>query len=119
MSNISSTLATLIALDGTLAAAVIDGNTGKVLVKTGSADGLEIAANINTGVLRSKLHGVKHLNIQEEVEDILISSATRYHLVAFIERKPGFFIYMVLDRQIGNLCAARYAAKSVQQTINW
>ena len=65
MSNISSTLATLIALDGTLAAAVIDGNTGKVLGKTGSADGLEIAANINTGVLRSKLHGVKHLNIQE------------------------------------------------------
>lgn len=119
MPNINLTLSSLIALDGTLAAAVIDGNTGKVLAKTGSADGLEMAANINTGVLRGKLHGVKHLNIQEDIEDILITSTGYYHLVAFIQHKPGFFIYTVLDRQIGNLGAARYAANHAQQAIDW
>ena len=110
MPNISHTLSTLIALDG---------NTGQVLGKTGSAEGLELAANINTGVLRSKLHGVKHLDIQEDIEDILITSVAHYHLVTFIASKPGFFIYTVLDRHIGNLGAARYAASSAQQSIDW
>lgn len=119
MSNISNTLSSLIALEGTLAAAVIDGNTGKVLGKTGSADGLEMAANINTGLLRGKLHGVKYLDIQEDIEDILITSAQYYHLVVFINNKPGFFIYTVLNRQIGNLGAARYAANNAQQAIHW
>jgi len=119
MPNISHTLSTLIALDGALAAAVVDGNTGQVLGKTGSAEGVELAANINTGVLRSKLHGVKHLDIQEDIEDILITSVAHYHLVTFIAHKPGFFIYTVLDRQIGNLGAARYAASSAQQSIDW
>ena len=119
MPNLSETLSSLIALDGTLAAAVVDGNTGRVLGKTGSAEGLELAANINTSVLRAKLHGVKHLDIQEDIEDILISSKEHYHLVTFIANKPGFFIYTVLNRQIGNLGTARYAATHAQQSVDW
>jgi hypothetical protein len=119
MSDISSTLASLTALDGTLAAAVVDGNSGKVLGKTGNAEGLDLAANINTSVMRSKLHGVRHLGIQEDLEDIIITSTQHYHLVTFIRSKPGFFIYLGMDKQTGNLGAARYAANVGQENISW
>jgi hypothetical protein len=117
MTNIADTLSMLMTLEGTLAAAVIDGNSGKVLGKTGSTDGLDIAANLNTSVMRSKLRGVKQLDIQEDIEDILITTATLYHIVTFINAHPGLFIYTALKREIGNLAAARYAAADAQRSL--
>ena len=104
-------------LEGTLAAAVVDGNTGQVLGKTGSTDGLDLAANINTHFLRAKLRGVKQLEIEEDIEDIVISSTQHYHLVTFIRHQPGFFLYTALTRQAGNLGAARYAAAQAQRNL--
>jgi predicted regulator of Ras-like GTPase activity (Roadblock/LC7/MglB family) len=117
MSNLGDTLSSLMKLEGTLAAAVIDGNSGRVLGKTGSADGLDMAANLNTSVVRSKLRGIKQLEIQEDIEDILITSATLYHIVTFISAHPGLFIYTVLTRQDGNLGAARYASAHAQRSL--
>ena len=117
MSNLSKILSQLIAQTGTLAAGVIDGNTGQVLGKTGNADGLELAASINTGVLRAKLHGVKHLAIREVIEDILITTENHYHIVTFVPAQTGLFIYSVIDRELGNLGAVRYAANQAQREL--
>ena len=76
-----------------------------------------MAAAINTSMLRSKLHGVKRLEIQEQLEDLLITSTVHYHVVTFIADQPGFFLYTVLQRDIANLGAARYAAKIAQQEL--
>ncbi|MFI0545892.1 MAG: hypothetical protein ACH34Y_03115 [Brachymonas sp.] len=117
MSNLGDILSALMQQEGTLAAAVIDGNSGQVLGKTGSADGLDMAARINSGVLRPKLHGIKKLEIEEHIEDMAITTTDHYHLVTFIQTHPGFFIYTALARHAGNLGAARYAASHAQRQI--
>ena len=97
-------------IDGAIAAAVVDFASGMLLAGGGSpAVDLEIAAAGNTEVMRAKMKTMKMLNLQDIIDDILISLGTQYHLIRPLSKHEGLFLYIVLDKSKSNLALARRA----------
>lgn len=109
MGNAASQVKRASEFDGALAAALVDAESGMILVAAGQSQGvdLELAAAGNTEVLRAKQRTIKTLNLVDDVEDILITLTTQYHLIRPLQKTPTVFFYLVLDRARANLALAR------------
>src|SRR5215468_783673 len=114
MANIAGSLNELLAADGAMAAAVVDSNSGMVLGKAGSGIDLDTAGAGNTEVVRSKLKTMKALKLNDTIEDILITLGKHYHIIRPLAKKPGLFIYVVLDKAKSNLAMARIKTQEVE-----
>lgn len=117
MSNINESLQALLAVDGAKAAAVVDSSTGMLLGEAGSGIDLEVAAAGNTEVVRAKLRTVQSLGLDDNIDDILITLTTQYHVIRPLTTTPEVFIYLVLDRAKSNLALARIKVKEVDASI--
>ena len=113
MSNITESLATLLTVDGAMSAAVVDSSTGMLLGGAGSGVDLEVAAAGNTEVVRAKLRTVKSLGLNDDIEDILITLSSQYHVIRPLATNPEVFIYLVLDRAKSNLALSRIYANGL------
>ncbi len=100
-------LGELMQVEGAMCAALVDYNSGMLLESIGSGVDLEVAAAGNTEVVRAKMRVMKSLNLNDTIEDILISLGKQYHIVRPMEKHDGLFIYFVLDRARANLAMAR------------
>lgn len=119
MATIKEGLQKLNEIDGFVGACVVDSNSGMMLGSEGggSAVNLEVAAAGNTEVVRAKRKTMKSLNLNDAIEDILISLSRQYHLIRPMEKKDGFFIYLVVDRNRANLAMARHVLADVEKTM--
>ena len=117
MASINETLNGLLTLDGGMAAALVDSNSGMVLGKVGSGIDLDTAGAGNTEVVKSKLKTMKALKLNDMIEDILITLGKQYHIIRPSARKEGVFIYYVLDKQRANLAMARRKAQDVDKDM--
>ena len=118
MANITETLQTLMQIDGAIAAAVVDANSGMLLGKAGSGLNLEVAAAGNTEVVRAKIKTMRALGLAGGIDDILITLDQQYHIITLVKAKEGLFIYTVLDKTKANLAMARYKATEVQAGLS-
>lgn len=109
------------AIDGAMGAAVVDYTSGMTLgVEGGSAQlDLEIASASNTEVVRSEMRVVELLGLNDHIEDILITLTRQYHLLRPISGPggEGLFLYLVLNRDRGNLALARRALSGIEREI--
>lgn len=115
--SISNTLNELLELDGAMAAAVVDYKSGMLLGAAGSGVDLEIAAAGNTEVVRAKLKTMKMLGLNDNIEDILISLGSQYHLIRPLTEANELFVYFVLDRSKANLALARRKLQQVEGAL--
>ncbi|VUD68981.1 hypothetical protein TDB9533_04344 [Thalassocella blandensis] len=111
MSNINDVLNQMLQTDGAMAAAVVDSDSGLMLGGVGNVFDLELASAGNTEVIRAKFKTMRSLNLDDSIEDILITLDTQYHIITLSSKSPGLFLYFVLDKSKGNLALARRAAK--------
>lgn len=110
----------LLSIDGASGAAIVDISSGMALA-TGGNPGfdLDVAAAGNSNVVRAKLKTMSDLGVQGNIEDILITLDSQYHLINVLngDANKGLFIYLVLNRSNANLALARHKLNVVARNV--
>lgn len=120
MANIKESLAKIMQLDGAVGTCVVDSNSGMMLGSDGGSStvNLEVAAAGNTEVVRAKRKTMKALNLKDSIEDILITLHGQYHLIRPLGSNDALFIYLMLDKQRGNLAMARHQLAAIEKDLS-
>ncbi|MFJ1967307.1 hypothetical protein ACIO93_01400 [Streptomyces sp. NPDC087903] len=122
MTNVEISLKeTMTVVEGALGAAVVDYTSGMALGTLGGGKDLDlvVAAAGNTDVVRAKVRTMEHLGLKGEIEDIVITLGTQYHLIRLVKGRQGsgLFVYLVLDRGRSNLAMARHQLKRIETDL--
>lgn len=101
----------ILAIDGAVAAALVDYSNGMALDMVGSGIDLELAGAGTTEVVRAQRRSMELLGIKGQIEDMLVTLEQQYHLLYIL---PGttLFLYVVLRKEQANLAMARYKLKA-------
>ena len=118
MANVKESLPKLLEIDGCLGCCIVDSNSGMMLGAAGGGPiSLEVAAAGNTEVVRSKRKTMKALNMNDQIEDMLITLGRQYHLLRPLSSNDALFIYLVLDKQKSNLAMARHQLSLIERDL--
>jgi hypothetical protein len=120
--NIETALKEAMSIEGAAGAALVDYESGMTLGTLGGGKylDLELAGAGNTEVIKAKLRTVESLRLNDEIEDILITLGTQYHLIRLLKNGNGvhgLFLYLVLDRQKANLALARHHLRRIEADL--
>lgn len=119
MSNIDHSLDMAANIKGAFAVAIVDYDSGMTLGSRGGSPefDLDVAAPGNSDVVRTKLEVMEKLGLRENIEDILITLDTQYHLIRPIRGggEEKLFFYLVLNRAQANLAMARRDLRMIEQ----
>ncbi len=120
--NIETALKEAMNIEGALGAALVDWESGMPLGTLGGGKylDLELAAAGNTEVVRAKMRTMQSLNLNDVIEDILMTLGKQYHLIRLIANAGGshsLFLYLALDRSKANLALARHQLRRVENDL--
>lgn len=116
--DIQDSLEEIMNIDGAIGAAIVDYENGMTLGTIGGRNlDMELAGAGNTEVVRAKKNIIHDLDIDEEIEDILISLDDQYHLIRMCNNHEDVFIYLAIDRSEGNLGLARRSIDKIDNQL--
>lgn len=115
--NLKQSMEAALSIDGALAAALVDYRSGMCMAQAGGGINLDLAAAGNTQVVRAKLQTMESLGLRRGIEDILITLHDQYHLIRLVPNNAGLFLYLVLDKNKGNLALARYKLTEIERSL--
>ncbi|MYV45818.1 hypothetical protein [Streptomyces sp. SID2888] len=122
MANVEISLKeTMTSVEGALGAALVDYTSGMALGTLGGGKDLDltVASAGNTDVIRAKTRTMEHLGLTGEIEDMLITLGSQYHILRPLKSRSGngLFLYLVLDRGKSNLAMARHQLKRIEAEL--
>ncbi|MET9727345.1 hypothetical protein [Streptomyces zaomyceticus] len=108
-------------IEGSMAVALVDYTSGMALGSLGGGKDLDltVAAAANTDVIRAKVRTMEMLGLKDDIEDVLITLGTQYHLMRLIKGRGGngLFLYLVLDKGRANLAMARHQLRRIEAEL--
>jgi hypothetical protein len=121
--NIETALKEAMNIEGALGVALVDWESGMPLGTLGGGKylDLDLAAAGNTEVVRAKMRTMQSLNLNDSIEDILITLGKQYHLIRLINNADGaqsLFLYLALDRSKANLALARHQLRRIENDLS-
>ncbi|WP_329204918.1 hypothetical protein OG257_04475 [Streptomyces sp. NBC_00683] len=109
------------AIEGSVGVALVDYTSGMALGTLGGSKDLDltVAAAGNTDVVRAKIRTMEMLGIREDIEDVLITLGSQYHLIRLLKGRGGngLFLYLVLDKGRANLAMARHQLRRIESEL--
>lgn len=120
MAQLEIALKEAMEIGGAVGVALVDYGSGMMLgAQGGGPIDLELAAAGNTEVVRAKMTTMATLGLDENIEDILVTLGTQYHLIRLLRRSSGegLFLYLVLDKVKGNLALARRQLEAIEADL--
>lgn len=116
--DIDTSLEEIMDISGAVGAAIVDYENGMTLGTIGGRSlDMELAGAGNTEVVRAKKNIIHDLELDEEIEDLLISMNSQYHLIRLCDNHENVFIYLVIDRSEGNLGLARRSIDKIDKKL--
>ena len=116
MANIDETLAEAMEIKGAIGAAVVELASGMTLgaKSTGTIDMETVAAGA-TEVVRGQLATMKLMGDDDAVEDILVSTEARFHVMRTFDSAAadGLFFYVVTSKTGANLALVRKSVEAL------
>jgi len=117
--NIEAALKEAMNIEGALGVALVDWESGMPLGTLGGGKylDLDLAGAGNTEVVRAKMRTMQSLQLNDVIEDILITLGKQYHLIRLMTNADGaqnMFLYLALDRGKANLALARHQLKRIE-----
>ncbi len=101
MGNTANQIKKAMEIDGSIAAAIVDSESGMTLATAGgeAAFDIEVAAAANTNVVQAKLEGDECAPPRRtSSRDILITLGKQYHIIRPLRGTPAVFYYIACDR---------------------
>ncbi|MFJ3787530.1 hypothetical protein [Kitasatospora sp. NPDC090091] len=122
MANLETALKEAMAIDGAIGVALVDYGSGMALGSLGDGGELDlnVAAAGNTDVVRAKMRAMELLNLHDnDIEDILVSLTSQYHLLRplTMPNGRGLFLFLALNRTRSNLAMARHQLKRIEVSL--
>ena len=103
------------AIQGFIGACLVDSESGLMVASEGGGKiDLEAAAALNTQVVKAKLQAIETLGLNDGIEDILITMGKQIHFIRPLEKAPGVFLYVCLDKKAANLGMARMQVRKIE-----
>ncbi len=119
MANVKDTLDELMKLDGIIATALADWQSGLTIGTAGTGKfNVDLAAAGNCNVLKAKMSVMESLGISGSIQDILITLEDQIHILRPLKKYPQFFIYVALDKAKGNMGLARLKIQALETSLS-
>jgi hypothetical protein len=119
--NVEPALKSAMEIDGALGVALVDYDSGMTLGSLGGSRylDLEVAAAGNTEVVRAKMRAMAALQLDDGIEDVLITLGRQYHLIRLLGANGSstLFMYLALDRAKSNLAMARHQLRQIEKNM--
>lgn len=93
------------ATSGLLTVALVDQASGTSIHAIGSTADLELAVSGGAELLALKMDLLERVNLAGSLEDIVVITGVRLYIIHPLDRQR--FLYVIVDREIGNLALAR------------
>jgi len=115
--SLDSVLEDLLAFDGSIGVALVDGQSGMVLGEAGSAGNLGLSAAGASVILRARLDTNKALGRSEDIADVLITLSSQVQIIRPLSKNSSLFLFLVGDKAKASLAMARYKAAEADEKI--
>jgi len=120
--NIETALKEAMNIEGALGVALVDWESCMPLGTLGGGKylDLDLAGAGNTEVVRDKMRTMQSLQLNDTIEDILITLGKQYNLIRLMTNADGaqnMFLYLALDRSKANLALARHQLKRIENDL--
>lgn len=116
--NVKAVLDETMMIDGAVGSALVDYKSGMCLGTAGGAGlNLEVAAAGNTEVVKAKMKTMSALGLRDQIEDVLITLGSQYHLIRIVKGDDALFIYLALNKANSNLAMARHQLTAAEKKL--
>jgi predicted regulator of Ras-like GTPase activity (Roadblock/LC7/MglB family) len=105
-------------IGGFIGACLVDSETGLMMASEGGGSlDLEAAGAANAEVVKAKLEAIELLDLDDRIDDILITLGKQFHLIRPLAETPTVFLYVALDKKNANLGMARVQVKNIEKGL--